>query len=153
MSHHYFDQLTDRLAVIYSAPGEIRVRISGHDENRTLAPHQSHGTQSTKPHLRSCKRRSNLLNHQIIASSDWIGVNQSVNQVKVVLHNHGLSPWLTRWFLLFCLIRPQRLSANPSLLLIVEPRLIDCQCDFYFSSWLKWRLGPGVIEDSNRLVY
>lgn len=39
--------LTDRLAVIYSAPGEIRVWISGHDENRTPAPHQYHGTFST----------------------------------------------------------------------------------------------------------
>ena len=41
------DETGNRLAVIYSAPGEIRVWISGHDENRTPAPHQYHGTFST----------------------------------------------------------------------------------------------------------
>jgi len=39
----------ERLAVIYSAPSEIRVWISGHDENRTPAPYQTHGANHLTP--------------------------------------------------------------------------------------------------------
>jgi len=43
---HVFSN-TDRLAVIYSALNEIWVWISGHDENRTATPHQTHGVLVT----------------------------------------------------------------------------------------------------------
>jgi len=43
--------MQERLAVIYSAPSEIREWISGYDENRTPAPCQTHGENHLTPSI------------------------------------------------------------------------------------------------------